>query len=94
MAHQGMKGNCYAASEALYHLLGGKDAGWTPMYIKGPTKGTRAHWFLKHESGLILDATASQFDTKPDYSKGRGCGFLTDAPSERARALMEKLVWQ
>ncbi len=92
-----MKGNCYAASEALYHLLGGKDAGWTPTYISGVcfvSEDTRAHWFLRHESGLILDATASQFDTKPDYSKGVGCGFLTDAPSKRARALMDKLVWQ
>lgn len=24
------RGNCYYASEALYHILGGKAKGWTP----------------------------------------------------------------
>src|SRR6185312_14316546 len=42
----------------------------------------------------IIDPTASQFKTPPDYSKGRARGFLTKQPSKRARALMERLVWQ
>ena len=27
-----MTGHCYVASEAAYHMLGGKAAGWTPMF--------------------------------------------------------------
>jgi hypothetical protein len=27
------RGNCYYTSEALYHILGGKAAGWKPMRI-------------------------------------------------------------
>ena len=87
----GTKGNCYVTSEALYHLLGGKNAGWKPMNMQH--EGTQ-HWFLKHESGMIVDATAIQFAKTPDYSKARGRGFLTGAPSKRARALMNVMVFQ
>jgi hypothetical protein len=85
------RGNCYVTSEALYHLLDGKRAGWIPqrMHMDGDT-----HWFLRHRSGIIVDATASQFDKELDYSRGRGSGFLTRKPSKRARRLMEVLVWQ
>ena len=87
-----MRGNCYVTSEALYHLLGGKRAGWKPMLLS-VNGGT--HWFLKHNTGLILDATAKQFGRiKPDYSKARGNGFLTVGPSKRAKKLMKELVWQ
>lgn len=85
------RGNCYVTSETLYHLLGGKAAGWKPMVM---STHNDTHWFLRHSSGLILDATASQFRTRPDYSLARGTGFLTKGPSKRAKALMEKLVWQ
>lgn len=88
-----IRGNCYAASEALYHLLGGKKAGWTPMFMH--TRPTGRHWFLKHKDGMILDATKKQFyGVKPDYSRGKGTGFLTKKPSKRAKELMEKLVWR
>ena len=95
------RGNCYVTCEALYHLLGGKAAGWTPHYVKhnGDT-----HWYLvKHVwtafpnifyTKMILDPTAKQFKVKPDYSKGRGSGFLTKTPSKRAKELMKTLVWQ
>jgi hypothetical protein len=88
------RGNCYVTSEALYHLLGGKRAGWTAQYMK--TKATGNHWFLKHKSGLILDATRKQFPKGivPDYTKARGIGFLTAKPSKKAKLLMEDLVWQ
>lgn len=46
------------------------------------------------EKDVIIDPTASQFKTTPDYSKGVGCGFLTKGPSKRARDMMELLVWQ
>ena len=88
------RGNCYAASEALYHLLGGKKKGWTPIYMN--TRATGNHWFLKHKSGLIVDITSQQFpkNIKPNYEKGRGTGFLTKRPSKKAKKLMELLTWQ
>lgn len=86
------RGNCYYASEALYHILGGKAAGWKPM--RCPAFGD-THWFLKHNSGLILDPSVKQFGgLKPDYSKAVGNGFLTLGPSQRARRLIEQLTWQ
>ncbi len=85
------RGNCYVTCEALYHLLGGKAAGWKPMVMRvhGDT-----HWFLKHSTGMILDPTVSQFKYLPVYSLARGSGFLTKGPSRRAKALMDRMVWQ
>lgn len=86
------RGNCYVASEALYHVLGGKAAGWKPMRVRLPDD---VHWFLKHESGLIVDPSRKQFGGYlPDYTLARGSGFLTKRPSKRARALMKNLTWQ
>jgi GNAT superfamily N-acetyltransferase len=85
-----LAGHCYVASEALYHLLGGKDAGWTPMHIShegGP------HWFLKNRhSGKILDATADQFETPVPYHLGKGKGFLTSLPSKRAGIVINRVL--
>lgn len=86
-----MRGNCYVTSEALYHLLGGAAAGWKPETLRHEGD---VHWYLRHASGMVLDATAAQFKSPPDYRKGRGRGFLTKQPSKRAAALMEQLVWQ
>lgn len=86
-----MRGNCYAASEALYHILGGKRAGWKPMVM--PYDGD-THWFLKHRSGLILDPSRKQFRCRPPYEFGRGCGFLTKQPSKRAAKLIQELTYQ
>lgn len=86
------RGNCYATSEAIWHLLGGHTSGYSPRYVKheGDT-----HWFLIHrETYHILDLTVSQFQTRPPYEKSKGCGFLTKKPSKKALALMEILVWQ
>lgn len=85
------RGNCYVASEALYHLLGGKDAGWTPIRMK---VGRETHWFLWHDSGLIVDVTRKQFTKKIDYEYGRGSGFMTKRPSRRAKKLMKAILWQ
>lgn len=87
-----MRGNCYVTSEALYHLLGGKSAGWKPMRLRheGDT-----HWFLVNtRTGQRIDPTVSQFCSVPDYSKAVGSGFLTKEPSKRAKELMKTLVWQ
>lgn len=91
-------GNCYVASEALYHILGGKRSGWCPMRFKfkGPDKRVDTHWFLKHKmTGLILDPSRKQFGRlKVPYEKGVGGGFLTKRPSERAKLLINSLTWQ
>ena len=87
------RGNCYYSSEALYHILGGKRAGWKPMHMK-TDRGKYSHWFLKHETGVILDPSVRQFKRKPDYTKARGSGFLTSRPSGKAKKLMTKLTWQ
>jgi len=84
-------GNCYYCSEALFHNLGGKSSGWKPMFMK---VNGYPHWFLKHKSGLILDATRKQFRRKVDYSTARGHGFLTKGPSKRGKLMMEKLTWR
>lgn len=86
-----MRGNCYVTSEALYHLLGGKTAGYTPMTIRHEGD---VHWFLRHKSGLIVDLTAWQFSTPPNYKEARGRGFLTKKPSKRARDLMQTMLYQ
>lgn len=87
------RGNCYVTSEALYHNLGGKAAGWKPMFLR--LESGESHWFLRHRSGLILDASRKQFGRSlPDYSKARGNGFLTLRPSKRAAKLMRELTWQ
>lgn len=89
------RGNCYVTCEALYHLLGGAAAGWTPRTVRHEGD---VHWYLVlaglDGDGHIVDPTASQFKTPPPYHLGRGRGFLTKKPSKRARALMDKLVWQ
>ena len=95
MQYTTKRGNCYATCEALYHLLGGKRAGWKPMHVRMKPSDTECHWYLKHVSGVILDPTRKQFGkAMPDYSRGIGSGFLTKKPSKRARALMKTLVWQ
>lgn len=96
------RGNCYVTCEALYHLLGGARAGYTPCTVHHEGD---VHWYLVHtvrvlgSNGVnyitsIVDPTVSQFKTKPPYEMGRGRGFLTKKPSKRAVALMKTLVWQ
>lgn len=85
------RGNCYVTCEALYHLLGGKEAGYVPHTVHHEGD---VHWYLVLYETHIIDPTASQFRTPPPYHRGRGCGFLTKGPSKRARELMKQLVWQ
>ena len=76
--------NCYIASEAYYHLSGGKSAGLKP--VQGYHEGV-SHWWIE-DNGEIVDITSSQFSTKVDYTKGRGRGFLTKKPSKRTKELI------
>jgi len=98
-------GNCYAASEALYHILGGKASGWKPMRIPPKSLGKLAikgdsnnHWYLQHkETGVILDATVRQFGGRiPDYTKGIGASFypVKEGMSKRARIMVDRITWQ
>ena len=83
------RGHCYAASEALYHLVA-KDLGYKPMVL--PLGDGQTHWFLRNSSGEVLDVTAEQFPNPIDYSKGRGCGWLSgDKPSARCREIMQRV---
>ena len=82
-------GHCYIASEALYYLLGGKDSGYVPQVI---TVNNGTHWFLKNKQNDILDPTFDQFNFKINYSKSRGCGFLTKQPSKRTQQLLNKIL--
>jgi hypothetical protein len=85
-----MKGHCYVASEAAYHMLGGKEAGYTPMNIKHEGD---SHWYLQHKGPKgtrYLDLTHDQFKTPVPHHEGRGKGFLTKNPSKRTRDVIDR----
>jgi len=81
-------GHCYAASEAYYHLRGGRLAGFTPMTARHEGE---SHWWLRGPRGEIIDLTAEQFAVPVPYGVGRGCGFLTGTPSRRAQIIIERV---
>lgn len=86
-------GHCYAASEALFHLFGGKDV-WSAYCGRDHTGGT--HWWLKNKlTGIILDPTSEQythFGNTPPYANGKPCAFLTRQPSKRAKEILKRLA--
>lgn len=85
---------CYAASEAYYHLAGGKEAGLTPVYMPEPVPSDEKHWAIRMPDGSMLDLTAEQYGGLiPDYSQAKGCGFLTKQPSKRTCVLLEDLLY-
>lgn len=81
-------GHCYVACEVLWHALGAHVSGLIPTQMRH--EGA-SHWFLRDpETGAIVDPTRDQFHVPPsaaEYARGRGRGFLTRAPSRRARQL-------
>lgn len=92
-------GNCYVASEALYHL-GAKDAGFKPHWIilkecncGAPECKGGPHWFLRNpETGKNLDPTVKQFGgIIPEYERGTCCGFLTKKPSNRCKLMLKRI---
>ena len=82
---------CYQASEAVYHLAGGKKAGLRAMRINNGR-----HWFLEGPNGEIIDVTAGQF-TKynnnyqrlPSYRAAKGASFFPNK-STLAKQLMKQ----
>lgn len=84
LATLGIKGRCYHASEAAQHMLGRSAWKACTVHHEGVV-----HWYLQHRTTeAILDLTVGQFKTVPDYTKGRGRGFLTKGPSKKTRALL------
>jgi hypothetical protein len=98
-------GHCYIASEAAYYLFA-KDEGYKPyfLYHEGSPHWflaggycttecyeARPIWSLANGQN-ILDLTAAQFHTLPDYSKAVRKGFMTKQPSKRAKILMERVL--
>lgn len=94
-----LSGHCYAASEAIYHMLGGSDAGWVPQVLnheawpEGLARG-QTHWFLRNRrTGAVVDATSGQFHPLvPRHSAAKGSGFLTRQPSRRATIIMGRVL--
>lgn len=84
-----LAGHCYVASEAAYHLMGGRKSGWVPQNVRHEGD---SHWFLRHRAtGEVLDPTAEQFRAPVPYELGVGKGFLTAAPSARAREVISRV---
>lgn len=53
---------CYAVSEAVYKMAGGKESDLTVHYIPGKFLGEHeVHWFLRGPWGEVIDLTAGQF---------------------------------
>jgi hypothetical protein len=88
-----LTGHCYVACESLYFLLGGKKAGLKPVTLR---VGACVHWWLVDSEGEVIDPTRAQFPNPVDYAKGRPRGFLTRAPSKRAREVIRRVStdWQ
>lgn len=84
-----LKGFCYVATEALYHLAGGAEAGLSVYRCSLPNGGT--HWWLVDRDGRIVDPTAEQFVEAPPYAKGRRTHFLSTRPSDRTARLLAKV---
>ncbi len=85
-------GFCYIASEACWHMLGGFESPWRPVWARDQEGGT--HWWLEHIlTKERLDPTADQYlllGETPPYSQGVRAGFLTKTPSKRAQILIDR----
>ncbi len=80
------RGYCYVASEAIWHLLGGKSSRYQPHRI---VHEGRPHWYLMSDTDVI-DVTACQFRSRVPYRDGKRRAFITRRPSRRARLLMTR----
>lgn len=92
-----LHGQCYVASEAYYHLTGGKDE-WKPQFIEvnwGGFDGNYVcpHWFLESRDGSrVVDLTVEQFsqnDIEVPHHDSVGRGFVPPSPSGRAKEVMQ-----
>ena len=87
--------HCYASAEALYHLLGGKSAGYVACVASFEENNEKfTHWWIKNNQNEIIDPTAEQFTSigkEPPYSLGKNAGFLTKNPSKRAQIIIQRV---
>lgn len=87
--------HCAVASEAAYHLLGGKAAGWVPVVLPKAVLGNTTHWWLENRiTGERLDATSEQFPFPVPYHLGKPCGFMCPIkgqPSKRAKIVIDRV---
>jgi len=79
--------HCYVASEVYCYYARGDVK---PMNMRHEGE---SHWFVL-DNGQVVDLTADQFKSAPDYSKARGRGFLTKQPSKRAWILIDRVAQQ
>lgn len=83
-------GYCNVASQALYWILGAKEAGYKPVRVQheGAT-----HWWVRASDGQIWDLTAEQFETPVPYEDGRAAFFPGRGyqPSKAAKILIERV---
>ena len=85
-------GHCYAASEALFHMLGGKKAGYASYHVNVDGE---SHWLIK-TGNAVLDPTAGQFAGMQFADLtiqivSSPCGFLTKQPSTRAAEIIRRV---
>jgi hypothetical protein len=94
-----LAGHCYAATEALYWMLGGPESDWKTYVLshlswpEGLDEG-ETHWFMRNSKGEILDPTAGQFEGQEiAYDKGRYNSMMNypKGGSKRAREIMRRL---
>lgn len=99
-----LAGHCYCASEALYHLTGGKDR-WQVERVsvsiptpENPESSSVTHWYLRERStDTIVDLTKEQFTEYPHadiqipYEESTPTGFLTKEPSKRTQRLLDRI---
>jgi len=74
-------GHCYVASEALYHLLGGKAKGYRAVNLsKKAAPRFGPHWWVENPSGEVIDVTAEQFAEPVPYYLGVYKAWITSLP--------------
>ena len=85
-----MFGQCYAAAEALYRLLGGKNLGYKAQ--RAVDDNGISHWWVLSPTGDILDPTSAQytdFGKTPPYLEGKGASFRR--LSNRAAIIIDRV---
>lgn len=85
-----LAGHCYAASEAVFCVLGGLDAGHSMTQVRH--EGV-SHWFVRLSDGTVVDPTAEQFETPVPYERGRANnGFVRQHdPSAPAQEILARI---
>ena len=94
-----MTGHCYAATEALYWMLGGPKSEWRPYVLSNKTWPERlgvgeTHWYLKNVFGEILDPTKEQFGAEEiKYDKGTPNGMMNypEGGSKRDKEIIRRI---